>query len=130
MVQKIQLYALADGGDAKTFRLCSSQVLALAPHTSHLVKLSLPNTFFIFPESIPMFQLLTVKKLPLMAHSYCMGPGQGQGPGNDGFYIMLCIVHTTQGQGQGQRTIVFYCADPGPCPCPCSGPSPGPVHCV
>ena len=106
MVKKIQLYALANGGDAKTFRLCSSQVLALAPHTSHLVKLSLPNIFFIFPENIPMFPLLTVKKLPLMAHSYCMGPEKGQGPGNDGFYIMLCIVHTIQGQGQGQRTIV------------------------
>ena len=106
------------------WQMVRMQKLSLAPHTSHLVKLSLANTFFIFPESIPMFQLLTVKKLPLMAHSYCMGPGQGQGPENDGFYIMLCIVHTTQGQGQGQRTlfsiVLILVPVPVPVPVPCS----------
>ena len=33
-----------------------------------------------------------------------------------GFYITLCIVHTTQGQGQVHGIIVFYCAHPVPCP--------------
>ena len=37
-----ELYALAVGGDAK---------LSLAPHTSHLVKLSLPNIWLIWRKS-------------------------------------------------------------------------------
>ena len=44
----------------------------------------------------------------------------GMGQEIMGFYITLCIVHTTQ--GQGQVTIVFYCVYPSPCPCPVPGP--------
>ena len=62
----------------------------------------------------------------LMSQTHCTGPeagqGQGTGLGMVGFYIMLCIVHTTWGQGKGQGTIVSYCARIVPCP--------SPVHCV
>ena len=60
----------------------------------------------------------------VMSHTHCTGPGQG--PGSDGFYMMLCAVHTTQGQGQKHGTIVFYCVHPVPGPRPC----PGPAQCV
>ena len=42
--KKIELYALTGGGDAKNFLNFPSSMLAL--HTSHLVKLSLPNILY------------------------------------------------------------------------------------
>ena len=44
---KIELDALSDSGDAKTLRVSLAPPQALAPHTSHLVKLSLPNIVLV-----------------------------------------------------------------------------------
>ena len=46
MVLKIEFYTLTGSGDAE--KLCDFPQLLLVPHTSHLVKLSLPNTSLHF----------------------------------------------------------------------------------